>query len=207
MGTDAPAALLRCGARRSPWWAGVALWLFAFGVQAQDDALAPRRALGVEAAYLVNFLRYAEWPARPAQGPLVVSVVGASRVADTVEAVAEVAGAVQGRAVEVRRVVYPWRSGSAEEIAEAEAKLAESHLVYVHRSAARSAPRVARALRGKPVLTVSNVEGFVEEGGMLELFQSGRNILFTANPAALQGSGVVLSSRVLQLARPVEVER
>ena len=184
----------------------LALWLsLAWGCTLATEAaeLSPRQAATVETAYLINFLRYAEWPGRPAEGPLLLSVVGSSRVAEQVAEIAAVAGSVEGRELQVRRVAYP-RGGSAEAIGRAVAQLSESHLVYIDRSASRSASEVVEALHGEPVLTVANIEGFVAGGGMLELFRSGRNIVFAANAAALQGAGVVMSSRVLQLARQVE---
>lgn len=172
------------------------------------DTVDPRRALHVEAAYLVNFLRYTDWPAPArADAPLVISVVGADRVSETVAAVAAVAGPVHGRSIVVRDVAYRWqRTGASPARLQALEQLRGSHLVFIDASAGRSAPRVVQDLVGHPVLTVSNVAGFVDAGGMIELIRQGRNIVFAANPGAVSAAGVALSARVLTLARQAGAE-
>lgn len=167
-----------------------------------------RRALYVESAYLVNFLRYSDWSARveARDAPLVVSVIGDGDIAPAVAAVAAAAGPIQGRRVEVRAVAPRWSRGGegSENYRDALGKLRASHLVFIDRSAARSVVPTLTALRGEPVLTVANTPRFVERGGMLELFPLGRNIVFAANPEAIQEAGVMLSAKVLKLARSPE---
>src|SRR5690606_3004294 len=81
--------------------AGCALLAAAPGA-AQEPVLRTGSAAHVEAAYLVNFLRFCEWPATAAGDPgtpLVISVVGSERAAKVVKDVVEAAGPIAGRAV------------------------------------------------------------------------------------------------------------
>lgn len=175
--------------------------------QGLDEPLRTGSAAHVEAAYLVNFLRFSEWPAEaPAAGaPLVISVVGSERSADVVAEVAAAAGPLAGRPVLVQDVDFRSRraAGSAAQ-QRAIDKLRGSHLVFVDESAGREAAAVLEQLQGLPVLTVGNGEGFLDLGGMLQLLPAGRNIVFAANADAIQRSGVLLSAKVLKLARQVE---
>lgn len=162
----------------------------------------------VEAAYLVNFLRYTQWPEQSfesADAPLVVTVVGPAIVADRVRAVAVAAGKIRGRSIEVHSI--PFQRGSldaplqSERDRQALAKIRASHLVFFHRDVNSLHPKAITDLWGWPVLTVSNAPGFTAAGGMLGLFRSSGHIVFEANPGAIRNSGVVVSAKVLKLAR------
>jgi hypothetical protein len=174
------------------------------------QAQAPRAPgeIEVEAAYLVNFLRYTQWPAAsfsaPA-APYVLTVVGSQEAADGVRAVAAAAGGVDGRPIEVRWLPQGRGSRAAPfdspQDGEARAVLRGSHLVFFHRSAGRVHPQVLTDLATAPVLTVSDNEDFTSQGGMLGLLRSDRRIVFQANPSAIRGAGLLVSAKVLKLAR------
>lgn len=179
--------------------------------------LAPTRATGqdrgaaatdVEAAYLVNFMRYTQWPADrlpSPDAPLVLTVVGPEQVAERVRAVAAAAGPVDGHPIVVRNVAAPRGSLDAPLGSERDRDAAQlmrgSHLVFFHDGAAVVHPQVLADLWGQPVLTVGNARGFTGRGGMLGLFRSGGNIVFEANPGAIRNAGLVVSAKVLKLAR------
>ena len=195
--------------RTWPAWAAtllvaVAAWCAPMPARAQGMP----KEIDVEAAYLVNFLRYTQWPERSFQSqdsPLVVTVIGTDSVAARVRAVAAAAGRVGGRRIEVRSLPFsrgsldaPLRSERDREIL---LQMRASHLVYFHGASAELHPKVLADLWGQPVLTVSNSPGFTSAGGMIGLFRSGRNIVFDANPVAIRNSGLQVSAKVLKLAR------
>ena len=154
------------------------------------------RELQVEAAFLVNFVRYAEWPRQQftsASDPYVIAVLGSDTVVDTVAAIARAAGPIQGRRIEVKPLDLDRRG--------ARGSLRDSHVVFLHASAKATPRELLRAVEGMPVLTVSDVPGFAAEGGMLGLVRRGRHMAFEANPDAIRDGGVSLSAKVLKLAR------
>jgi hypothetical protein len=59
-------------------------------------------------------------------------------------------------------------------------------------------------LRNKPVLTVSDISGFTDEGGMIEILRVENKLRFKVNLTQMQRADLVLSSQVLKLA--VEVK-
>lgn len=190
-------------------WA-LALALMSCAAAFPSHAQAPRgsQATDVEAAYLVNFLRYTQWPARsfssPA-APYVVTVVGPAAVANRVRAVAAAAGPVEGRQIEVRWLEVQRGSHEApldsQRDREAAEQLRRSHLVYFHADAGPPHERVLADLWGQPVLTVGNGRGFTGRGGMLGLLRVGGNIVFEANPGAIRNANLIVSAKVLKLAR------
>jgi len=162
----------------------------------------------VEAAYLVNFLRYTQWPSSSFSGPgapYVVTVVGSQQAAASVRAVAAAANAIDGRSIEVRWLPLARGSRAAPFDsaldAEARERLRASHLVFFHSSSGRVHPQVLSDLASAPVLTVSDNEDFTGQGGMLGLVRSDRRIVFQANPSAIRNAGLLVSAKVLKLAR------
>ena len=165
-------------------------------------------AADVEAAYLINFLRYTQWPPQrfsSPTSPLVLTVVGPADVAERVRAVATAAGPIGGRYVEVHNL--PSRGSldaplDSERDRDAVQLMRQSHLVFFNDSSVPANPRVLSDLWGQPVLTVGKGSGFAARGGMLGLVRIGGNIVFEANPVAIRNAGLVVSAKVLKLARP-----
>ncbi len=58
-----------------------------------------------------------------------------------------------------------------------------------------------KQLSGHPVLTVADTAGFIQAGGMINLFNQGRRVRFEIDPDTIRGGQLQISSRVLRLAR------
>ena len=162
--------------------------MFAFGAAAQ-----PYDRAQVEAAYLLNFIRYTEWPAAampPPEAPIVVAVYRAPQTAAALEAIAASGERIAGREIEVRASRTPKRLAR---------DIAGAHVLYVGDDA-----ETALALARELVLTVGSVEGFNQHGGMVEVVPAGSRLVFDANVAAIRRAGLAMSAKVLALARRVE---
>jgi hypothetical protein len=158
----------------------------------------------VQAAFLVNFLRYTEWPAdrvgNPAD-PYVITVIGDGAATDTLRRLTDVVPPVGGRRIEVQRIEFP-PGADATVRAGISQRLRRSHLVYVH-DTGEPVEAILGDLSGQPVLTVSDRRDFARQGGMLELQRRGGRIVFDANPDAIRNARLVVSAKVLKLARIV----
>jgi hypothetical protein len=162
----------------------------------------------VSAAFLLNFLRYTDWPPRSfatADAPYVIAVVGNESVATHVRAVVAAAGRINGRPVEVRWVTTARGTRAAPfdsaRDRENQSLLRRSHLVFFHSSAGNIPAQALSDLWGQPVLTVSDVPDFTRAGGMLGLVRKAGHIAFEANPVAIRNARLMLSAKVLKLAR------
>ena len=62
--------------------------------------------------------------------------------------------------------------------------------------------RILVKIENRPVLTISDEDGFLTAGGMIELFTAGNKVRFSVNPEAARKSGLTISSRLLKLAVP-----
>jgi YfiR/HmsC-like len=158
------------------------------GVPAQVPA--PTEA-ALKAGFVYNFGKFTEWPAQALPTAQVqLCVVGSD--GQGMAATAAVDGrALQNRTVRVRRGPRP-------------DELKTCQIVYVTDADERRATEVLRQLRGQPVLTVGDIDGFTDLGGMIGLGMTAGRVHFDINHEAVQAAGLRLSSQLLRLARNVK---
>jgi hypothetical protein len=145
----------------------------------------------VKAAFLLNFARYTEWPAQAPMSPnqqLTLCVIGADPFGASLAPLER--KNVQGREMRIQRGVTVDSLGQCE-------------LLFVPESEEPRLASILHAARGRAVLTVSDIEGFAEAGGMIGLLIAEQRVRFDVNLDALRGSNLRLSAQVLRLARTV----
>ena len=81
--------------------------------------------------------------------------------------------------------------------------LMQCHILYISASESDDMTALADSARAAGVLTIADTRGAARKGVMLELVLDDRRIAFEFNGAAARGAGVVLSSKVLRLARAI----
>lgn len=91
-------------------------------------------------------------------------------------------------------VLYP-RSGPE--------ALMRCHILYISASEEDDMAALADGARAAGVLTIADVRGAARKGVMLELYLDDRRIAFEFNGTMARGAGVVVSSKVLRLARAI----
>jgi hypothetical protein len=80
----------------------------------------------------------------------------------------------------------------------------EIQVMYISREKQAEIPALLAVLSGQPVLTVSDVDGFCEAGGMVELRRERNHIQLRVNREAAAKSGLRLSSQLLKMAEIVK---
>jgi hypothetical protein len=163
------------------------------------------KAAKVKAGYLLNFVRYTQWPESAFEkpdSPIVITLVGSCDLENVLPDVCAKSEPVDGRRVEVQRAsVEPGGDNAA-----LFSSLDRSHLVYVCDMTPEAIRPVLDRVSGSRVLTVGDVPGFATSGGMLGFVLREGRIAFEANPEAIQKSPVTVSAKVLKLARIVGKE-
>ena len=157
----------------------------AFAADASD--VAPDVA--VKAAFLYNFAKFAEWPGLPAGTPIVSCIVGDDGIAAAL--VETVRGqSINGHTLDVSRPQdsATWKA---------------CHLLFIADAETRRSAGGLGAIRTLPVLTVSDGKGFLQAGGIIELYVEGGKMRFAINADTAERTGLRLSSRLLGLAKIV----
>ncbi|MBC8010455.1 MAG: YfiR family protein [Burkholderiales bacterium] len=188
--------------RRLPALLAVVLLTTTAGMAPSFAQSAPKagayRSDALQAVFLINFIRFTEWPeaASPGKTPFVIGVAGSRAIEDELLTLAET------QRVRERRIhVISIKTAN---------DLAGCHLVYINPAPGlgdESAPRAAELLphlRGKPVLTVSESPSFLAEGGIVNFFMGeGGKLRFEIALETARSADLKLSSKLLDLARIV----
>ena len=150
----------------------------------------------IKAAYLLQFARFVYWPGHAgadAGSSLILGVMGPDPMVGALERV--VAGkTVRSRPVEVKQF------SSADQIDRCD-------ILFVPRSASKYARGVLTTVANRPILTVSDREGFAAGGGMIELLLIDDSVRFAINNAAAEHAGLKLSSELLRVAYSINGRR
>jgi hypothetical protein len=142
--------------------------------------------LAVKATYLYKFPPFVEWPAGalPPGDNFTLCVVGEDPFGGMLDR------AISGQQVKDRPIVV-------RRLATFNAE-AGCQMVYATGSAAQSVPAILAALRGKPILSVT--DGERDAKGMLNFVIADNRVRFEIDDQAAAEAGLVISSKLLSLA-------
>ena len=145
----------------------------------------------VKAAFLYKLAAFVEWPPSAADGTepsLKLCVLGTNPFGDTLEQMT--AGQrIGGLPIAVRRVDTVERAAGCQ-------------VVYIASANAPSVSRTLQAVRGKPVLTVTDASLEDSARGIVHFVLKDSRVRFEIDPEAAARNGVVLSSKLISLAMP-----
>jgi YfiR/HmsC-like len=163
-----------------------AVFLLGCVLGAQPASAAPTPA-EVEAVFLFNFSQFVDWPAQAFSdpgSPIVIGVLGDDPFGAALDEVVR-GEVVKGRALVVRRF------RSIEE-------LTDCHILFISRSERTRIEPILNVLKGRSVLTVSDLEGFAQDGGVICFVLMENKIRLRVNLEAAKAAGLILSSKLLR---------
>ena len=143
----------------------------------------------LKAAFLYKFASFVEWPSTDVSAPICIGVLGQDPFGATLDEVVK-GKTVAGRGFVVRR----FRSGSLPPPCE---------ILFVSSSEKRNLGPILGGLGRDAVLTVGDMPGFCESGGVVGLELADSRIRIRINREAADRAGLQLSSRLLQVATVV----
>lgn len=143
----------------------------------------------VKAAFVLNFLKFVEWPAstsRSPEDPIVLSLLGDDPIAASL---ATLDGKeASGRRVVVRKIP-------------ALSALERCQVLFVGASEKAQLERVLGAVQRWPVLTVADFEGFAGRGGTIGFVRQDNRVGFEINEESARNAGLKVSAKLLYLGR------
>ncbi len=151
------------------------------------------REAQLKAVFLFNFAQFADWPPEAFEdktAPLVIGIVGTDPFGDFLDETVK-NELVHGRRIRVER----YRTL---------AQVQNWHIMYLGPGNPDRLEQVLRAVRGKPVLTVSDIDNAPRRGRIVIKFLTKQNkIRFTINAEAAAEARIALSSKLLHAADEV----
>jgi len=159
---------------------------------AQGGALSAVSESTVKAAFLYKFAGYVQWPDAPtgaAATPIMIGVVGASDFAQ------ELSQITQGRTVSDRPI-------NVRRLADGDS-IEDLHILFIAQEEKARLQDLLAAVRGRPILTVTESEGALSDGSIINFTVDEQRVRFEVSLYAAQLSQLRLNSRLLAVARQV----
>ena len=146
----------------------------------------------VKAVFIYNFAKFVEWPASKLSNHdkiLSICVLGD----DPFGAYLNV---INGKTIKGRTVV----SKTTMKIENAE----DCDCLFISDSERNSVAKILKDLENHDVLTISDMDGFLEAGGIIQFVLDQRQVRFLINMGAAKQAGLKFSSKLLELAKEVK---
>lgn len=146
----------------------------------------------VKAVFLFNFAQFIVWPAEAfpdSSTPLVIGVLGNDPFGGALDHTVR-DERLGGRPFQVRRYQ------SVDEIK-------TCHILFISRSEGSRPETILAGLKHRPILTVSDADGFAQRGGMIRFVTDRNRIRLQLNLAAAEAAQLIISSKLLRVAEVI----
>jgi hypothetical protein len=167
------------------------LFVFVGGLSPARAELSSTPEYQVKAAFLYNFIKFVEWPGDGRAGApstLCLGILGKDPFGDALEV-------VRGKTAKGRTIVVV-HFRRVEEVKDCD-------VLFISDSEKGQLAQTLKYLQNFPVLTVADLEGFCQAGGIIGLIEARKKVSFEVNIAAARRAGLRISSQLLKLARAV----
>lgn len=141
----------------------------------------------IKAAFIYNFIGFTEWPEKTGAN-LNICTLGESPLNIAFDALEK--KSAKGVIIRVHRLRI-------------EDSLKDCQVIFLGELDRMSFIKIMNSLKSMPILTVTDSAGLVEEGVMIELGIEERRIVFKINVESAKKSRLMISSKLLRLAKVV----
>ena len=186
---------------------------------AGDDST-PTREYQIKAAFIYNFMKFVNRPEEAtddsekktadSSNTVTIGIIGKNPFGNAFEAVknkpVKDKKIVIKRFGEYHRLIGDRAEGKAKSEANIEA-LRQCHLLFVCSSEKQNYKKIIESVRDHSVLTVSEIDGFVEAGGIINLILEQKKLVFEVNLVAGKRAKLEISSKLLRIAKRVIKEQ
>jgi hypothetical protein len=181
--------------RRLVRWSARLLLCCAAGAACAQASSAPMPAPTLDeakAAHLHRFAGFIEWPAASFSSPDAPIIVGMVSSPGVQKELAQIVAGrlVQSRAMQVIELAEPRQATTV-------------HMLMIGRGVGKRSAEWLAAVKGYPVLVVTDLAQGVNRGAALSFIESDGRLRFEASVPAAEAAGLRLSSRLLPLAERV----
>lgn len=163
-----------------------ALLLAAMPARAQAP---PPSEYQLKAAFLFNFAKFVEWPTQAFANdtaPFVIGILGDNPFAG------DLVSTVAGKKINEHPITIQKLENAAD--------TTKCHILFIGSSEKNRLPEIIEKLKGSAVLTVGDMERFIESGGIINFVQEASKIRFQINDGTAKAINLKISSKLLSLA-------
>lgn len=146
----------------------------------------------LKAAYIYQFTKFTDWSNhafKSANDPIRICVLGKNLFDKSLNS-------FSSRTSQKRQLKVEYLTSSK--------NILNCHMVFISRSEEKKLTKVLRKIKGSPVLSVSDINGFASQGGMIGFVAKKRKIGIEINMEASKLAGINISSKLLEVATIVK---
>jgi hypothetical protein len=146
----------------------------------------------VKAVFLYRFASFVRWPNSVFANrytPFRICILGDDPFREEIDITVE-NESIKGRRIEIQRLSNLAIVNSCQ-------------ILFISQSQASYLSSILTYLQKKPILTVSDIDTFVEQGGMIQFFKVGRRVRFYIAPDTVKKTGLQVSGNLLRIAKVV----
>ncbi len=154
---------------------------------AQDDSASSRYQIIL--AYIYNFTQFTTWPSGAVGSDFSVCVVGDNPFGSSLTA-------LRTRSVDGRKIVTRLYRHMVDGIS-------ACNVLFIAEAERGNEGDIMKAVKGTPVLTMSDMDGFVDGGGMVEFARNEQKVGIRIGLRGVQAAGLTISSKLLRIAETV----
>jgi len=179
----------------------VVLFLFVVPIvlEAQTDS-ASSREYRIKAAFLYNFIKFVDWPKEKTtnNNSITIGIIGRDQFGMAFEP-------VDNKQVKGKKVIIKRFKGT-EELKQSSGQIEairKCHLLFVCRSEKELLREIIDIVKCHSVLTVGDMKGFLESGGIINFLIEDEKVCFEINNTAAKQAKLEIRSKLLRLAKRV----
>jgi hypothetical protein len=146
----------------------------------------------LKAVLIYNLAQFVEWPANAFENPsspIIIGILGENMFGNSLEKV------VEGEMVQNRKIIVQYYRKGAD--------IQRCHLLFITRSESARLEDILKQFKGKPTLTVSDIDSFVAVGGMVRFVSEKNKLRLRLNVREIEASRLKVSSKLLRIAELV----
>ena len=167
----------------------------------------------IKAAFLYNFIQFVDWPeekSADSNEPVTIGIIGKDPFGNAFDP-------VEDKDAKVRKVLIK-RFKTFEELKKAGEKdkslldreiesMRKCHLLFICSSEEKSVGEITNLVKDYSVLTVGDVKGFLEAGGVTNFIVEEQKVRFEINVTTAKQAKLQIRSQLLRLAKRVVEEK
>lgn len=192
--------MMRHGMQNTPLLAGAIkriMYVVCLGLVLPVSLLSQADEYTVKAVMLERFARFVEWPeilnVSDTTQPFIVGIIGENPFGSKPENI------YSEQKIKNKKVSVRYISGVDE--------IGNCNLLFISGSEKTNLSRILSFTKNKPILTVSDTEGFAKAGVLINLFLNENKVNFEINEAAVRESGLSMSYLLLKAGKIVTPAR
>ena len=171
------------------------------------------REYQIKAAFLYNFIKFVDWPEeKVADGntPITIGIIGEDPFGNAFEP-------IKDKKVKGAKIIIKRFKGFEEPKKNNEKYKSELHrnikairkcrLLFICSSEKKNLGKIMNSVKKHNVLTVGEMKGFLESGGIINFLMEEKKLRFEINVATARQAKLKISSKLLRLAKRIIQEK